>query len=55
MDKENNQDFLNTHSPPNTSLNSDADAEEDSDSDFMIGGQWNNQLLEEIRDFLNLR
>ena len=55
MDKENDQNFLNTPDPPNTSFDSDVDTDSDSGADFIIQGQWNNQLLEEFRDFLNIR
>ena len=54
MDKENNQNVLNTSlDEPNTSIGSDLDSY--SDSDLIIGSQWNNQLIEEIQDLLNLR
>ena len=55
MDKENDQNFLNTPAPPNTSFDSDVDTDSNSGSDFIIQGQWSNQLLEKIRDILNIR
>ena len=56
MDKENNHNFLNTSfDQSDTSIELDADSDSSTGFDLIIQGQWNNQLLEEIRDFLNLR